>query len=78
MSEFSNIEQVWKALDEGIKVFWNNPLYEVWVVRDPVPEKELYSERNGQMLRITCAENGFGSRLDEQELNKLYTVKKND
>lgn len=70
--QFKTVDQVWEAIDKGDKVYWIHEGYEVLVVSDPVPEKNMYSHRQGKMLRVTFTENYFGSRLDEKELNNLF------
>ena len=72
--KYKTLDEVWTAINNGVKVFWMHEGYEVLVTPDPVPHKDLYSHRNGNMLRVTYIQNWFGSRLVESELNNLYSL----
>ena len=71
LKRFKTIKAVWKALDEGKEVFWVNSLYHV-TVEPAKPHNNLETLRNGQLLRVTCKDNYFGSLLTASELGKLY------
>jgi hypothetical protein len=72
MKKFKTVSQVWSAIDSGKKVYWIHKGYQVLVENDSYPELKLYSNRGKQMLRVTCLENWFGSRLDKTELSQLF------
>lgn len=79
MNKFKNIDQVWEALDQGKIVYWKNESYQLTI--EPVQRE--WRERQGfgipwttrgeSCLRVTCMSNWFGSLLETNELNSLYT-----
>lgn len=68
---FKTLAQVWQAIDKGQTLIWCHDSYEVMVWNDPVPQKDLFSHRDGKMLRVTCVSNDFGSRLTQADISCL-------
>lgn len=73
MKKYSNLNEVWQAMDKGLIIYWHNTSYQLTKEIDPVPEKRLYSQRDGFNLRVTCLSNWFGSRLTPECINDLYS-----
>lgn len=66
------IDKIYEALAQGKKVYWKNTRYIVHIVEDPCPEKNLYSHRDGKMLRVTFESNYFWSRITENCLSSIF------
>ncbi len=72
MAKFKTIEQVWEAVEAGQVIYWVNKSYQVIAELDSVPHENLYSQKNGRMLRVTCMSNWFGSRITPNCLDSLF------
>lgn len=66
------IDKIYELLSQGKKVYWVNKAYIVHIVDDPCPEKNMFSHRDGKMLRVTCESNYFGSRITEKCLGSVF------
>lgn len=79
MNQFKTIEQVWTALDKGLTIYWASDAYKLTIEETLIDWRKQqgfhipFSNRDGQCLRVTCISNWFGSLLDQNELNRLYT-----
>lgn len=81
--KFSNIDQVWEAIQQGKTVYWSSKAYALTV--EPVNREwrqrcgfEIpFSARGESCLRVTCISNYFGSLLEPHELGKLFVEENN-
>lgn len=79
-NQFKTIEQVWTALDQGQTVYWSSKAYKLTIEDARIGTIECreywlnhHTFRNGKVLRKTCISNWFGSLLDANDLNRLFT-----
>lgn len=72
IKRYKTIEQVWNDIEKGIEIFWGNESYHLTLVPSG-PNNTQYTNKNGQLLRVTCISNYFGSLLNESELNALFS-----
>jgi hypothetical protein len=79
MSQFKTIEEVWAAIDKGLTVYWASDAYQLTIEESNLEWRRRqgfavpFSNRGEKCLRVTCMSNWFGSLLDANELNRLYT-----
>jgi hypothetical protein len=73
MKTYTSIEEIYKDLNKGIKVYWSNESYQVFIEDDPCPEKNMFSHNKGKMLRVTCVSNWFGSRITETDILNCFS-----
>ncbi len=73
---YKTLEQIWADVNAGHTIYWSNTAYKLTVENDPVPEKHLFSEREGRMLRATCTANYFGSRLHETDISNCFRIER--
>lgn len=69
---YRTLQDLWNDIEAGVKVYWSNESYQVLVQNDPVSCKDMFSHKDGKMLRVTCMSNWFGSRLDKNEITSCY------
>ena len=69
---FTNIKQVWNAIDQGETVYWHNELYKL-TVEENHPTCPNFCKRGNKHLRVTCIVNYFGSVLEKSEIPDLFT-----
>ena len=68
-----SIEKIHSALENGIKVNWLNPLYELQYVK--CEESNKYgkaSYKNGKAIRVFCVSNYFGSLIHKSEFKNCF------
>lgn len=76
--KLNDINEVWKAIDQGKKVFWVSDAHQLTVEDSAIEWRERlgyeipFSNRDGKCLRVTRMSNWFGSLLLSNEINSLY------
>jgi hypothetical protein len=76
--QFSTVEQIHGALDQGLTVYWTNTAYKVYRTADAMPhitakhEGRQFSLRNGMLLEVRCIENYFGGILNPSDVSALF------
>lgn len=79
MRQFTNIEQVWSAIDRGLIIYWSSDAYQLTIEDSMLDWRKRqgfnipFSNRDDKCLRVTCMSNWFGSLLTQDELSQLYT-----
>ena len=79
--KYTDISQIWTALDKGTKVFWEHEGYavrkrEIGGLPGTVQKmKEHFSCRDNQVLEVTYLENGFSSLLEKSCVKKCFARK---
>lgn len=68
---FTNVDQVWDAVNSGKVVHWVNLGY-IITVETAYNGSPQYTLRNGKVLRITHKDTYFGSLLTGSELPNLF------
>jgi len=67
------VNEIWKALEQNKKVYWNNKLYKVHSEKvESINKYNSLSLKNGYALRITCISNYFGGWIAESELKDVF------
>ena len=70
------LSDIWKAIDEGKTVCWENESYEIHPVDSNGSKYAKQTERGAKALRCSCVSNYFGSYLNEDEFSKCFVVDK--
>lgn len=73
IKKYNNIDEIWKDIDRGHKVYWKQENYQV-MVTDPTGDNKYsnFSLHNGKCLRLECTYNGFGGLIDPREVEDCY------
>lgn len=81
MKRYNNISEVWQDLEQGKTIFWENEGYKVFIQDARTHEcagKDFdlnhFSFKNGKVLDVRYIDTFWGSRMDQSDIEKLFSV----